>query len=386
MKTIIVAVVSVMIAGCGIIDRIRGKDDDLEPLKPNPLPTDAREASVERSWTFNIGGGDRAEGLRPALGASAVFVASPNGRVAAVDIESGSVLWRTELDVAISGGVGTGEGLVMVGGLDGEVVALDRRDGSEAWRTTVDSEVMAPPRAAAGIAVVRTIDGVVTGLSTTAGREEWKLRRDEPSLTLRGSSPPLIDQGVAVLGFADGKMAAVEVSNGASLWEISVSRPSGTNEVERMIDVDATPALLGNVLYAVSFQGSLTAYALGSNQILWSREVSSHNDLAADAGNLYLSDSSGRVHALDRRTGEEKWVQDELLRRRLSGPAVTEDYVLAGDYEGYLHVMDSSDGRLLGRRGFDGQIAAQPLVRDDTVFVMTENGELSAVAITADGG
>lgn len=386
MKKIVVAILSMMVAGCGMIDRIRGKDDELGPLQPNPLPATAQEVSVERSWTFDIGGGEQEAGLRPALGASAVFIANSDGRVAAVDIESGEALWRTQLDVTVSGGVGTGEGLVMVGGLDGEVVALDRRDGSEIWRATVGSEVMAPPTAAAGVAVVRTIDGGVTGLSTTAGEERWNLQRDEPSLTLRGSSPPLIAQGVALLGFADGKMVAVEVSNGATLWEVPVSRPSGTNEVERMIDVDATPMLRGNVLYAVAFQGTITAYALGANQVIWSTEVSSHTDVAADAGTLYLSDSSGRVHALDRSTGAEKWVQDQLLRRRLSSPAVAGGYVVVGDFEGYLHVMNKSDGRLLGRRRFDGRIAVQPLVRDNRIFVMTENGELSSVSITAEGG
>lgn len=385
MKKLLVAVFSVMIAGCGIIDKIRGKDDDLEPLKPNPLPTIEQEVAVERVWTFGVGGGDQS-GLRPALDAGAVFVANPGGRVAAVDLETGSVRWSANLDVEISGGVGTGEGLVMVGGLDGEVEALDRRDGAKVWRTTVGSEVLAPPRASAGTVVVRSIDGGVTGLSTTSGEPRWNLRRDEPSLTLRGSGPPLLDQDVAVLGYSDGKLAAVKVTNGATLWEIPVARPGGTNEVERMIDVDATPILVDDVLYAVSFQGMVRAFALGDNRTMWSREMSSYTDFTADADNLYISDSLGRVHALDRSTGGEKWVQDQLLRRRLSGPAVIGGYVVVGDYEGYLHVMNKSDGRLVGRSQFNDRISAQPLVRDKSVLVLTEGGRLSAVSITPDDG
>lgn len=386
MRRILVAVFTVMIAGCGIIDKIRGKDDALEPLKPNPLPTINAEVAVERDWSFSIGGGGRSAGLTPALGTGAVFVASPDGRVAALDPDTGSAQWRTQLDIEISGGVGTGEGLIMVGGLGGEVVALDRRDGTEAWRTRVASEVLAPPGATSGVAIVRTIDGGVTGLLTTSGEERWKIQRDEPTLTLRGISPPLLDQDVAVLGYSDGKIAAVNVTSGATLWEIPVGRPSGTNEVERMIDVDATPMLIGNALYAVSFQGSVTAYEVGTNRTLWSSEMSSYTDLTADDDNLYISDSLGRVHALDRFTGDEKWVQDQLLRRRLSGPAVIGDYVVAGDYNGYLHVMNKSDGRLVGRRDFNDRISVQPLVRDNRVLVMTEGGRLSAVSITANDG
>lgn len=385
MKRIMVAVLSAALAGCGLIDRIRGDDDELKPLEPNPLPGIERAVDVDRAWRFTIGG-DEQSGLRPALDAGTVFVANSDGRVAALDADTGKRQWRVDLDIYISGGVGTGEGLVMVGGLDGEVVALDRRDGAEVWRTTVDSEVLAPPGADAGTAVVRTIDGGVTGLSTATGEQRWSLKRDEPSLTLRGSSPPLLDQGVAVLGYSDGKLAAVNVTTGATLWEIAVARPSGTNEVERMIDVDAAPMLAGDVLYAVSFQGNIAAFALGANRTLWRSEVSSHTDFAVDDARVYVSDSQGRVHALDRSTGEELWVQDQLLRRRLSGPAVIGDHVVAGDYEGYLHIMNKSDGRLVGRREFDDRISAQPLVRGDHLLVLTETGELSAVSINEKDG
>ena len=51
MKKILIAVCSIMVAGCGIMDRIRGDDDDLEPLKPNPLPAITQKVSVERACT-----------------------------------------------------------------------------------------------------------------------------------------------------------------------------------------------------------------------------------------------------------------------------------------------------------------------------------------------
>jgi outer membrane protein assembly factor BamB len=153
-----------------------------------------------------------------------------------------------------------------------------------------------------------------------------------------------------------------------------------------MIDVDATPKLVGNALYAVAFQGSITAYALGGNRTMWRQDISSYSDFSADAEKLYISDSRGRVHALDLATGDEQWVQEQLLRRRLSGPALVGDYVVAGDYQGYLHVIARSDGRLLGRESFGDRISAQPLVRGDQILVLTDSGRLSAVTISREGG
>jgi len=385
MKNTVIAVMCLAITGCGIVDKIRGKEGEMAPLKPNPLPSISQEATLEHAWRFAIGAGNM-DSLRPALGAETVYVASPGGRVAAVDLESGSAKWSTSQDLALSAGLGTGEGLVMVGALNGEVVALDSRDGTEVWRARVDSEVMAPPRADLGFVVVRTIDGAITGLSATSGEERWKMRRSLPSLTLRGSGPPIINQGIAVMGFDDGRLAAVDMRNGALAWEVTIARPSGTNEVERMVDVDATPLVQGGVLYAAAYQGAVTALDLVSNRQLWSREASIHTDLAADDSNLYFSDSTGRIHALDRLTGEQVWVQEQLLRRRLSGPASVGRYLVVGDYEGYLHILDKSDGSLVGRRDLGGRIAAQPLVRNNRILVLSNDGRLHSVSIVSGGG
>lgn len=381
MKRIVIAVLIVALAGCSVINRIRGKTgDEVAPLKPNPVPTFTETVKVDRSWSFDIGGDSQA-GLRAAVDGDSVFLANPDGRVVALGLDRGRRQWSTKLDITISGGVGTGEGLVMVGGLDGRVVALDRRDGSEVWRATVSSEVMAPPEATGGIAVVRTIDGTVTGLSTGLGETEWTVPHEVPSLTLRGSGPPLLYQGVAVMGFSDGKLGAIRLSDGAMLWQVPVSRPSGTNEVERMIDVDAMPVLSGSELFAVAYHGSVTAYSLGVNQVMWSKDISSYTDISVDQNNLYISDSNGRVHALDRETGAEVWIQDRMLRRRLSGPAVLGQYVLVGDYEGYLYVLNKSDGTLAGRMHFGSQIARQPLVVGNRVLVLTEDGRLNDISV-----
>ncbi len=60
------------------------------------------------------------------------------------------------------------------------------------------------------------------------------------------------------------------------LWEISIAQSSGRNEIERLVDIDAKPLLVGSVLYVAAYQSRITALALGTRRILWTRDVSSH--------------------------------------------------------------------------------------------------------------
>ena len=58
----------------------------------------------------------------------------------------------------------------------------------------------------------------------------------------------------------------------------------------------------------------------------------------------------GQAWALNRYNGSTLWRQDKLLRRKLTAPAVHEDYLVLGDYDGYLHWLSREDGKLIARK------------------------------------
>jgi outer membrane protein assembly factor BamB len=57
--------------------------------------------------------------------------------------------------------------------------------------------------------------------------------------------------------------------------------------------------------------------------------------------------------------------------------------VVAGDEEGYLHVMAQRDGRLVGRRKLGGKgLRTQPIIADDMLYTLTNAGTLTALKVT----
>ena len=87
-----------------------------------------------------------------------MFAADHEGKVSAIDVASGKRLWSTELDVAISGGVGYASGQVLVGSIEGEVYVLSAADGSVIWTATVSSEILASPQSNGEVVAVQAID------------------------------------------------------------------------------------------------------------------------------------------------------------------------------------------------------------------------------------
>jgi len=71
--------------------------------------------------------------------------------------------------------------------------------------------------------------------------------------------------------------------------------------------------------------------------------------------------------------------------RDVSQPYTTDDNVVVGDFEGYLHAMSRDDGRLTARIELNGgAIRIAPLPMDDGLLVQTSGGQLYSLTINKD--
>ncbi len=355
---------------------------NVEP--PSPLIDFPPTAQVKRIWSTQVGRGDskRLVSLSPLVHNDIVYVADPSGRVSAFAIDSGKQIWSVETKIPIGGGVGFGDDLILLGSKDGQVFALEPNTGASRWVSAVSSEVLASPAALSGVVVVQTIDGKIFGLSSRDGSQLWMQQRTEPSLSLRGTSSPIISRGVALSGFASGKIVAFEIESGRLLWERTVAHPSGSSEIERLVDVDSTPLVVGSTLFAASFQGNIVAIDMRTGRTLWSRDVSTYTGMDADQQNIYLTDESGNVFALDQRTGTSLWRQDKLHARLLNAPTLVAEYVAVGDVAGYVHWLSKDTGQFAARmRGTNGAIRSRGVAAGSTLFVQSQKGQLAALQI-----
>ncbi len=373
-----------LLAGCGSIkESVTGfmSDSEDSTVKPNELVQLENTLQVDELWSVNIGGGTDKQfyKLHPVVDEQGIFAADRSGEITAVDRESGRKLWNINLKLPISGGPGIGEGLAIVGTSDGEVIALAALNGQRLWKTRVSSEVLSTPVISSGVAVVRTGDGKVHGLDASDGKRLWVYDRSVPALSLRGTSSPVIAGENVVVGFDNGRLGSLALTTGKPQWEARIVIPTGRSELDRMVDIDADPLILRNTIYVATYQGQVSALDLDTGRNLWARDISSYAGLAADNEYIYVTDELSHVWALNRQTGNSVWKQEAMYERQLSAPAVIGNYVVVGDYEGYLHWMDKDSGDFVARtRADDSKIIVPPTVVDDLVIVYSSGGVLSA--------
>ncbi|MCE1680932.1 PQQ-binding-like beta-propeller repeat protein, partial [Enterobacter hormaechei] len=104
------------------------------------------------------------------------------------------------------------------------------------------------------------------------------INMDTPALSVRGESAPAVAYGAAIVGGDNGRISAVLLSQGQLIWQQRISQVTGSTEIDRLNDVDMTPVVSDNVIYAIAYNGNLVAMDMRSGQIIWKRDLGSVND------------------------------------------------------------------------------------------------------------
>ena len=372
--TILITSLFVLLVGCS--------SSEIKELEPAELGNIDYSVELDEVWSFGLGDlrEHDATRLQPAIDGDQLFVVDAAGDLYALDKTTGRENWKVELEKNTTGGVTAMDGRLVIGTGKSELLLLSQSDGQIIWNVELTEEILSLPQIADGLVIVQTTGGKLYGLELEDGARRWVYEVTLPALTVRGTASPINQGEVSIAGFSTGKIAVIDNEKGGLIWEKPVSLPKGKTELERVVDVDSTPLLKHDVIYAASYQGELTAFRLYTAKKVWSKSLSTLNDLSWGETQIFVTDVNSKVHAIDPSSGATTWTQNELHHRKLNAPTVWKDYVLVADFEGYIHIISRSNGQLVGReKTVSNPVGSQILVSDEIIYLISDAGQLVAL-------
>src|SRR5690554_2032628 len=363
----------VLLSGCSLF----GKKTGNEPVE---LVDFEETVKLKKVWRKDVGAGqgDGLTHLTPAIDGETIYTVDHKGRITALNRLTGKKLWQLKTKEEISGGISVDSGILYLGSSAGELIARSSEDGSELWRKQLSSEILSIPRSNGNVVAVQTMNGRLYALDSRTGDQLWFYESPPPVLILRGTPSPVVIDNAIYAGFSNGRLMAFNPQNGLILWEQRIALPQGRSELERMVDIHASPVLHEGILYVAAYQGRVSAVARGTGSSVWAQVASTSEDFAVANGRLFLSQSDGQINSYNSATGELVWTNDQMLRRGLGAPQVFGNYVAAVDFKGYLHVMKQSDGEFVARTRVDRKGARADMLTDgEILYVYGNKGKLT---------
>ncbi len=332
----------------------------------------------ERVWSESVGA--NVTGLvTPALTSSGIYTAGGK-TVYKLDSKTGSEIWSADADADISAGVGSDGEFIAVGTVKGEVEVFDA-EGKKLWSARLSSEMSVPPLVGAGFVIVRTADTRITAFDAATGERRWRYQSQVPSLTVRAASQMRFSPAGVLAGQANGRLLALD-GQGKTVFDLVVAQPKGITEVERLCDVVGTPLVDQNMMCASAFQGGILCISAQNGRPLWRAAVDAVSGPVTDGGRVYVTTARGEINAYDYATGDLVWQNAALLWRSPSAPAVLDDVIAVGDYDGVVHFLDPKTGTFVGRTSVSGAVRVPPISMGKGAIFQTDEGQISYITVT----
>ncbi|PPR25540.1 MAG: Outer membrane protein assembly factor BamB [Alphaproteobacteria bacterium MarineAlpha10_Bin3] len=353
--------------------------------------------AVNQVWRTNIGeGSDSTMRLlaTPIIVNGLAFVMDVESQISALNVANGEIVWTYDLkvpdddDEAFGGGLAYADGKLFVSTGFADVIALDIESGKEIWRKRLSGPMRAAPTVDDRRVFVITVDNQIFALNALTGEKLWSHAGIAEVAGLLGAASPAVGGGVVIVPYSSGEIFALKVENGRQLWSDNLSSSRRLDALSTLADIRGMPVIDRGLVFAVSHSGRMVAIDIRTGARAWERSIGGV-EMPWIAGEfIYVLTNESQLVCLTRRGGRIRWVldlprfedeDDKDAPIKWSGPVLAGDRLLISGSHGEAWSISPYSGEILGREDLSGSVYLPPVVADGTVFFLIEDGDLVAM-------
>jgi len=353
--------------------------------------------NLSRAWTVSIGkGASTRAGLEsgPVVADGKVFTIDTSANVRAVDARSGKTVWDAQLSsggeektAAFGGGVGYADGKIYATSGWGRVAAFDAANGKRLWSVSVGAPVRSAPSIAADRVVFVTQDNQLIALSTSDGSTLWQQAATVEASGLFGAAAPAIALDTVVAGFSSGELLAARIENSRVVWQETLAPTGISTSVSSLSDIDASPVIDQGRVFAIGEGGRMVAVELATGQRVWEVNIAGLSTPWVAGDWIYVVTSDSRLLCLSRGTGKVRWASQLPAWRdkkkktkpiRWAGPVLASEGLFLVSNTGHMISASPYDGKIVSDTKLGGEASLPPVVANNMLYVLTDDGKLSA--------
>ncbi|SNS54396.1 PQQ-like domain-containing protein [Sphingomonas laterariae] len=358
------------------------------------------------AWKAHIDGSSKRARLAaaPVVADGKLFVMDIAGRVHAFDAASGRELWSREIGqvktaegkekkesqagrVIFGGGVSfEGGKLYATTGL-GDVAVLDAQTGDIGWVVRPAGPLRGAPTLANGHVYVVSQDNQLFALKLEDGSVVWTEAGTLEQAGVFGVAAPAAAAGTVVAGFSSGELNAYRYENGRGVWQDALSRTSISTAVASLSDIDADPVIDQGRVYAVGQGGRMVAMELNTGQRLWELSIAGISTPWVAGEWIFVVTDDARLLCIARTSGKVRWItqldrwrnaKDKKGPISWTGPVLGGNRLILASTDGALVNVNPTDGTVLSTGKAGGPVFLPPVIANQTLFVLAEDGTLTA--------
>jgi outer membrane protein assembly factor BamB len=349
------------------------------------------------AWTVKAGEGSSTRvrlAAAPVVGDGRVYVVDTSAELRAFDVRNGVVLWQAHVGdpkenaaALFGGGASFDNGRVYATNGVGNVVAFDAATGKQVWIVRPGGPLRGSPTIANDNVYVVSQDNQLYALNPADGSIRWQQAASIEQAGVLGVASPASASGTVVAGFSSGELTAFRYENGRALWQDVLTRTTIATSVGILSDIDASPVIDNSRVYAIGQGGRMVALELNTGQRVWEINIAGISTPWVAGDWIYVVTDQAQLLCIARSNGHVRWIS-QLPRWHNSkkkegaifwrGPVLAGNrLIVVGSNGGLLNVSAADGSQLTGMRTGE-RYSLSPVVAGDTLFVLSDEGRLTA--------
>ena len=308
--------------------------------------------------------------------------------------------FRTRGEIVSSPAIANG--VVYVGSNDGKLYAIDQQTGSQKWDFSTVARITSSPAIANELVYCSSYDGSFFAVDAANGKLKWKFRiageRRYSATHLHGSLPageimpdpfdvylssPAIWNGAVYFGSGDGNIYSLDALTGKLKWKFP------TGDV-----VHASPAIADGKIYIGSWDSYFYSLDAATGKELWRFKTGDdpdiHNQVGIQSsatvsnGVVYFGCRDSNFYALDAATGQKRWSYSNKGSWVITSPIVQAGKIYYATSDSALfNILDAQTGALVNTIKFLWPIFASPSIANNVLYLAGQDGKLVAIDLTS---
>ncbi len=353
---------------------------------------------LEPLFEVSIGAGeDRKHRItaQPVVADNRIFTLDAQATVQAT-APDGRVLWRRDLtpirdkaDQASGGGLAADGNVIYASSGFGSLTALDIATGRVLWKQELNAGGTGTPTVAGDLVYFVSSDNRGWALEKDTGRVRWQLNGVEGGASVVGGPAPAVTDQLVLFPFSNGDLVSAFRLGGVQRWRASVSGTRNGSALAQISAVTGDPVIDGGTVYVSNHSGRLAALNLDTGDRLWTAQEGALSPVAVGGGSVFLISDRNELLRLDASDGSRIWgtelpnYVDRRPRKRADvyahyGPLLVNGQLLISSGDGAVRSYDATSGAFTGGANVSGGAATAPVVVNGVAYVVSRKGKLIA--------
>ncbi len=348
-------------------------------------------------WSASIAGNSNKVRLAspPVVAGGRLFAIGTDAQVHGFAADTGAALWRVSIgsegrdfaDSLFGGGVAADGAFVYATSGVGDVAAINAETGAVLWKVKPAGPLRGAPTVAFGSVYAMTQDNQIIALSAADGAVQWQASASLQAGSVFGAGSPAAGQGTIVAGYSSGEVQAYRYENGRDLWDDALARTSMALSVATLTDVDADPVIDRGRVFALGQGGRMASYELLTGQRSWEISIAGISTPWVAGEWIYAVTDDSKLLCIARATGKVRWIgqlarfrdeEDKEGPIRWTGPVLAGGRLILVNTEGQLAEVLPEDGSIAATQELKSPLSQPPIVAGGVLLLLDDSGRITA--------